>query len=186
MVFQPMPNGRIQTLFTTSTGDGLTTIHAQFRNASGVASAQLEGGVLIDTEAPTVAWIAPTTGSLMTHRLRHWKPALRTVPASGKCSFIWTPAADMAEGAHTLRVIATDEAGRANEQSVQITLQHGAAGVEEYPAKIDSWYAVNGDSGVSGVFLEECQSAQINFAFRPILFRFVAGLYFGQKVFYDP
>ncbi|GHU11245.1 hypothetical protein FACS1894185_4140 [Betaproteobacteria bacterium] len=140
--FLPLSNGRVQTSFTLSTGDGRKPISVQFRNASGaIVTAQLTGGVLVDTEAPTLTWVSPAAGSVITQATPlevnatdgsgirqvqfYLDDALLATRTSAPYRTTWTPTADVEEGAHTLKAVATDEAGHSSEQSVQVTVTRG-------------------------------------------------------------
>ena len=66
VAFQPLVNGRATIEQALSAGDGRKTLVAQFRDPSGaLATATLTGGVLVDTQAPTVALTTPADGSLI-------------------------------------------------------------------------------------------------------------------------
>jgi hypothetical protein len=64
--FSALSNGRGQIPFVLSGGDGRKNISVQYRNASGtVVTAALSGGVLLDTQAPTVVLVNPAAGSVV-------------------------------------------------------------------------------------------------------------------------
>ena len=136
--FQALQNGRAQTNFTTSQGDGRKTVNVQFRNADGtVATAALSAGVLIDTQVPSLSLINPASGSLISQPITLEASAsdgsgitklefyLDGTFLSDKTSAPYTHywnTDTITDGSHTIRVVATDGAGRTSEQSAQVTL----------------------------------------------------------------
>jgi len=141
--FQALTNGATQVLFTTSDGEGLKTINVQFRNATGtVTTANLAGGVLIDTQAPTVSITNPAAGSVITDPITieatatdgssvtkvqlyidNVLVATRTV---APYTYSWDTTVST-DGTHTIKAVATDRAARVSEQSVVITLSRTPA-----------------------------------------------------------
>ncbi|MCA3166229.1 MAG: hypothetical protein ING21_06970, partial [Burkholderiales bacterium] len=138
LAFKALPNGRAQIAFATSLGDGLKAIDVQFRNAEGaLTTASLAGGVLIDTKAPVVSLTNPAAGSLISQPITLEASAsdesgiakvefflngvLLASKTSPPYSQYWNTDAS-AEGAYSLRVVATDGAGRTNEQAAQVDL----------------------------------------------------------------
>lgn len=142
VAFQPLPNGRATVEFTPSAGDGRKAIAVQFRDPSGaLASATLDGGVLIDTLAPTVALTNPAAGSLIRDPITIEATAsdvsgikhvaffqgeqLLATDTSAPYSAAWNTDA-VADGTYSLKALATDEAGRQAEQLVSVTVSHSA------------------------------------------------------------
>lgn len=136
--FQPITNGRAQVPFTTSAGDGRKTINVQFRNAAGtVTTAVLNGGVLIDTQPPIVTVTNPAPGSVISQSIVIEATAvdgsgiaqlqfyidnqLVATRTAAPYTYSWNADATT-DGAHTIKVIATDLAGRVSEQSSAVTL----------------------------------------------------------------
>ena len=136
--FQPLLNGRTQLLFTTSNGDGRKTINAQFRDANGtLASAILPGGVLIDSQAPTLALTNPAPGSLIRNPITieaqasdeaglalvqlYLNGQLLFSRTSAPYTYYWNTDTD---GDYTIKAVATDVAGRTTEQSATVTVYH--------------------------------------------------------------
>ena len=138
--FQPLTNGQAQLLFTTSDGDGIKTINAQFRDASGtLTTATLAGGVLIDTQDPALTLDNPATGSLIRQPITISAEAtdraglaqvqfflgqqLLATFTAAPYSYYWDTSA-LADGDYTLTAVATDIAGRSSQQSATVTYSH--------------------------------------------------------------
>ena len=138
--FQPLSNNQAQLLFTTSDGDGFKTINAQFRDASGtLTNATLTGGVLIDTQDPTLALDNPATGSLIRQAITldaqvYDQVGLAQVQfflgsqllasfTAAPYSYYWDTSA-LADGDYTITAVATDIAGRSSQQSATVTYSH--------------------------------------------------------------
>lgn len=138
VVFQPLPTGRGQVLFSTSDGDGRKNIDVQFRNAAGtVTSVALDGGALIDTQPPSVSLSNPAAGSQITQPITieasatdasgvakiefYLDGTLLATRTATPYTYHWNTDAS-SEGTHTIRVVATDAAGRLAEQSITVTL----------------------------------------------------------------
>lgn len=136
--FVALSNGRATVDFPTSSGDGRKSIAAQFRNASGtIASATLVDGVLIDTAPPVVTLNNPAPGSVISQPIAIEAAAtdgsgikqvqiylgtqLLATRTSAPYTHNWNADA-VAEGAYTIRAVATDEAGRSSEQSADIVV----------------------------------------------------------------
>lgn len=164
--FLPLNNGRATVDFTVSEGDGRKPIGVQFRNAGGtVTTATLaDGGVLIDTQAPTVAISTPAAGSVVSGPITIEATA---VDASGIASvaiyldgqlvatrtgapytYAWT-LDGTADGAHALRVVAQDLAGRVSEVSRSVTVNRAPVVPDTEGPQIAS-VAVNGTGLTSG------------------------------------
>ena len=142
--FVPLAGGKAVVDYTASAGDGRKTIGVQFRNAAGtVVSANLTNPaatntatVLIDSAAPVVSINNPAAGSVLAQPITVEASATdagglvkvvfyldgqvvstqTTISPSGSYSYAWNTD-NSANGDHTLRVVATDEAGRSSEQS---------------------------------------------------------------------
>ncbi len=138
VAFQPLTSGQGQILFVTSAGDGKKNINAQFRNSTGtVVTAALEGGALIDTQPPSVQIANPAAGSLIAQPITieasasdvsgiaqvqfYLDDVLVATRTSAPYTYNWNTDAST-EGAHTIRVVATDAAGRVAEHGVAVTL----------------------------------------------------------------
>lgn len=140
--FLPLTNNRAQEAFTTSAGDGLKQISVEFRDAEGtVVTASLEGGVLIDSQVPSLTLTNPANGSVIS------QPITIEATASDKSgiakveffidgqrvasmtaapfSYNWNTN-NSTDGAHSIRGVATDIAGRISEQTAMVTLSHSA------------------------------------------------------------
>lgn len=138
VAFQPLASGRGQVLFATSDGDGRKNINVQFRNAAGtVVGAALEGGALIDTQPPSVVLSNPAAGSQIAQPITieasatdasgiakvefYLDGVLVVTRTATPYTYHWNTDASN-EGAHTIRVVATDAAGRLAEHSIAVTL----------------------------------------------------------------
>src|SRR5690606_10037693 len=136
--FSPLVNGRGTLLYTVSEGDGRKPISVQYRNSTGtVVTAALSNGVLIDTLAPTVAVNSPAAGSVVTGPITIEASVsdaggvaqvqflldgvLLGTRAAAPYSQSWNNAS-APEGEHTLRVVATDVAGRTTAVERTVTL----------------------------------------------------------------
>lgn len=143
--YVPMPAGGLGTVsYTTSASDGRKAIGVQYRNTSGATTTTLlvnpaatnTAGVLIDRQAPVLAINTPAAGSVLAQpivveagvsdggglsRVEFYLDGLlvstqTTTPPNGVFTWAWNTDASP-NGDHTLRVVATDEAGRATEQT---------------------------------------------------------------------
>lgn len=140
--FQSLANGRGQVPFTASEGDGRKNVSVQFRNATGtLTTANLTGGVLVDTQAPTVVLTNPASGSLIAQPIVveatasdasgiaqlqfYLDAALVATRSAAPYTYNWNTDAST-DGTHTFRVVATDQAGRSSEQSAVVTLSRTA------------------------------------------------------------
>lgn len=136
--FQALPNGRASIDYTLSAGDGRKTVDVQFRNASGtIVSSNLAGGVLIDTQAPTLTITNPSPGSLITQpitleasasdasgiaRVDIFLDGQLAISRTGvPYNYAWDTSTST-DGAHEFRVVAYDQIGRQTQQSVNVTL----------------------------------------------------------------
>lgn len=136
--FQLLTNGRGQVSFTTSEGDGRKSINVQFRNETGtVTTASLTGGVLIDIQAPTVALTNPAPDSLISQPITveatasdgsgisqlqfYLDNVLVATRSASPYTYNWNTDTSL-DGAHTIKIVATDAAGRSSEQSTAVTL----------------------------------------------------------------
>ncbi|WP_368563721.1 Ig-like domain-containing protein [Pseudoxanthomonas sp. UTMC 1351] len=140
VAFQPMPNGRASIEFNVSPGDGRKALSAQFRDPSGaIVTANLDGGILIDTQAPSVTLANPAAGSLIREPITIEATASDAVGVKqmqfflGTQSLVIRTAAPytynwntdaVADGNYIIKAVATDEAGRTGEQAVSITVSH--------------------------------------------------------------
>lgn len=139
VAFSPLPTGRGQVTFTTSDGDGNKGIEVQYRNAGGViVSASLAGGVVVDTLAPVVSISAPAAGSVVAQPVTVQASAtdlggiasvqffidgvLAATSVNAPYSYNWNLDGSP-DGAHTIKVLATDIAGRTAESSSAITVK---------------------------------------------------------------
>ena len=142
VAFQPLSNGHATVDFALSAGDGKKSVAVQFRDPTGtVASTTLDGGVLIDTQPPTVELTNPAAGSLIRDPITVEATAsdvsgirqvqffqgsdLLATSTAAPYSFAWNTDA-VADGNYVIKAVATDEAGRIGEQSVTVTVSHAA------------------------------------------------------------
>lgn len=142
VAFHPMDQGRAAIDFALSPGDGSKSVQAQFRAPDGrVVQATLDGGVLVDTQAPTVRIVTPAAGSLVRDPITLEADAddasgvasvafflgdqLLATDIQAPYAHAWDTDA-VADGSYTVRVVATDKAGRTAEQSVGVTVSHAA------------------------------------------------------------
>lgn len=133
----PLSNDRAQVPFTLSEGDGNKPISVEFKNADGLtAIATLANGVLIDTQAPTVQITNPGNGSQINQsivieanatdaagvaKLEFYIDGQRVATKTASpYTFNWNTAS-VTDGQHTIKVVATDIAGRSSEQSATVT-----------------------------------------------------------------
>jgi fibronectin type 3 domain-containing protein len=175
--FQPLTNYRAQVDFTTSSGDGRKPISVEFRDAAGtVATGTLEGGALIDTQSPSLTITNPANGSVITQPIAIDASAadeagiakvelfiddqlLGTLTAA-PYSFNWNTD-NTADGAHAIRVVATDIAGRSAEQTVTVTLSRVAPPADTQGPQLTN-VSVNGDPATDGMTL--ARSSTIGFS----------------------
>lgn len=138
--FLPLINGRTTVDHTVSAGDGHKAISVQFRNATSVVTATLAGGVLIDTQIPAVAINNPANGSIITEsitieasandasgiaRVEIWLDGqLVATRTAAPYTHPWDTAATP-DGAHEIKVVAYDQAGRSNQQISNVTFTRG-------------------------------------------------------------
>ncbi|MCW0203598.1 MAG: Ig-like domain-containing protein [Rhodanobacter thiooxydans] len=142
VAFQPLPNGRAAVDYTLSNGDGRKTVTAQFRDPTGtVVTATLDGGVLVDTQPPTVELTNPAAGSLIREPITIEASAsdvsgikqvqffqgseLLVTRTAAPYSFAWNTDA-VADGNYLIKAVATDQAGRVGEHGVTVTVSHAA------------------------------------------------------------
>ncbi|HHV48522.1 MAG TPA: hypothetical protein GXX56_06090 [Rhodocyclaceae bacterium] len=138
VAFQPLTSGWERVFFVTSAGDGKKNINVQFRNSAGtVLTAALEGGALVDTQPPGVQISNPATGSLIAQPITieasatdasgiakvqfYLDDVLVATRTSTPWTYNWNTDAST-EGEHSIRVVATDAAGRVAEHGVAVTL----------------------------------------------------------------
>lgn len=136
--FQPMGMGSLATSFTFSAQDGRKTLYVQYRNVSGeTVTKALEGGVLIDTQAPSVVVSNPAAGSVLSGTINVEATAtdgsgiaavnfyvddiLQRVTSLSPYKYEWNTDA-FAEGDHVLRVVALDQAGRSTALARQVSI----------------------------------------------------------------
>ena len=141
VAFQALPNGKISLNYNFDT-EGRKTLNVQYRNASGsVGTATVANGILIDSAAPSITLNNPAPGSIISQPitveatatdaagitkvefyLDGQLAATKTAPASGSLyTYAWNTDV-IAVGAHTLRIVAYDEAARTSEQSRSVTI----------------------------------------------------------------
>lgn len=137
--FQPLNNGRATVDFTLSEGDGRKPVSVQFRNASGTVTtaALADGGVLIDTQAPTLAIGNPAAGAVVSAPITveasatdasgiasvrfYLDEQLVATRTAAPYSYNWNTDTST-DGNHVFRVVAQDQAGRSAELSRAVTL----------------------------------------------------------------
>ncbi|MDD5411956.1 MAG: Ig-like domain-containing protein [Methylobacter sp.] len=174
--FQPLTDNRAQVAFTTSAGDGRKQISVEFRDTDGtVATASLEGGVLIDSQAPSLTLTNPANGSVIS------QPITIDATASDESgiakveffiddqrvagitaapfSYNWNTN-NSTDGAHSIRVVATDIAGRISEQTATVTLSHSAPIADTQGPQLTN-VSAHGDLVTDGMTL--ARSTTINF-----------------------
>lgn len=136
--FQALTNGQAQVPFVVSEGDGKKSVSVQFRNASGtVVVANLDGDIRVDTTSPTVRLVNPVPGSVVNGRI-----ALEASAEDGSgisqvqffvdgqlfgtkevapYSIEWDTSL-VAEGVHSIKVVAKDAVGRLSEHVAEVTV----------------------------------------------------------------
>jgi large repetitive protein len=142
VAFKPLTDGRGQVTYTASAGDGRKTINVQYRDASGtLATASISSGVLIDTQPPAVSLTNPASGSIVSQpitveatasdasgitNVEFYLDGQRVATdTSAPYTYNWNTGSTT-EGAHTLRAVATDLAGRTGEQTISVTVSRSA------------------------------------------------------------
>lgn len=169
VAFQPLVDGHAAIDFAVSAGDGRKSIAAQFRNPDGtMAQATLAGGVLIDTQPPTVALTNPAAGSLVREPIAIEATAsdvsgvkqvqffqgdtLLATRTAAPYSVDWNTDA-VADGNYVLKAVAFDDAGRSGEQAITVTVSHAAPTPDaEGPAM--TGVAIGGTPLVDGATLD--------------------------------
>lgn len=163
--FQPLTDGRGRVSFTTSEGDGRKAISVQYRNSSGtVVIARLANGALVDTAPPLVSLTNPAPGSIVSQPITLEASAtdssgieqvqflvdnvLVATRTATPYTYQWNTDA-IAEGVHTIKVIARDAAGRTSEQSTDVTVSR-APPQDDLVGPAISSVAFNGSSVVNG------------------------------------
>lgn len=138
--FQSLANGRASLNYTVSAGDGNKALSVQFRNASGiVTTASLNGGVLVDTQAPALDISNPAAGSIISQPITiegvasdasgiarveiYLNDQLVATKTASPYAYNWNNAAS-ADGVYTIKMIAVDIAGRNTQLSRSVTLTH--------------------------------------------------------------
>ena len=175
--FQPLTDNRAQVAFTTSASDGRKQISVEFRDTDGtVATASLEGGVLIDSQAPSLTLTNPANGSVIS------QPITIDATASDESgiakveffiddqrvagitaapfSYNWNTN-NSTDGDHSIRVVATDIAGRISEQTATVTLSHSAPVADTQGPQLTN-VSANGDLVTDGMTL--ARSTTISFS----------------------
>ncbi|MBB2758147.1 UNVERIFIED_ORG: fibronectin type 3 domain-containing protein [Xanthomonas campestris] len=142
VAFKPLSGGRGDVEFDLSAGDGRKAVYAQFRDARGlVVTASLADGVLVDSEAPRVAITNPAEGSLIrdpitieaeasdqagVKQVQFFQGAgLLATRTSAPYRYDWQTNT-VADGQHSLKVVATDIAGRVSSHSINVGVSHTA------------------------------------------------------------
>ncbi|WP_257644019.1 Ig-like domain-containing protein [Luteimonas salinisoli] len=142
VAFRPLPNGRATVEFDLSEGDGRKALGVEFRAAGGaLATASLQGGVLVDTQSPTVSVNNPAPGSHVNapitieataadvsgvqHVEFYLGAELLGIDTDAPYTHDWDPSV-VADGDYVVRAVATDGADRVGERAVPITVAHGA------------------------------------------------------------
>ena len=134
----PLVDGRASVQLPLSAGDGVKPISAQFRDVAGnIVTANLVGGVLVDTQGPTVAFTVPAADSVVLGQISveasatdatgiarvefYVDGAIQSTDTTAPYAFNWDTAA-FNEGVRQLRAVATDGAGRASEVTRNVTV----------------------------------------------------------------
>ena len=134
----PLTDNRVQVSFTTSEGDGIKPIFVEFRGPNNTtAVVSLTGGILIDTQAPTVTLNNPANGSLISQPITVTATAtdaagiskvqlfldgqLVATKTAAPYTYSWNTN-NSTDGTHIIKAVATDNAGRTAEQVATITL----------------------------------------------------------------
>lgn len=140
--FVALPGGAGRVPYTASSGDARKVVDVQYRSAGGqVIGATLAGGLLIDSQPPVVAVTNPAQGSTVTQSITFQANASDAGGISQVQFFVdgdlvatrptapyahsWS-VTDVADGAHTVKAVATDRAGRTSEASSAFTLAKAA------------------------------------------------------------
>jgi fibronectin type 3 domain-containing protein len=136
--FLGLSDGRGTVPFVVSSGDGRKAVSVQFRNASGnIVTAALNGGLLIDTQGPTLNITNPAAGSVLSKPITVEASAsdgsgvarvefyldgqLQRTVTVAPYTFAWNTDTSL-DGAHAIRVVAVDVAGRSTEETRSVTL----------------------------------------------------------------
>ena len=165
---QPLTNNSTQVAFTTSAGDGRKPVNVEFRNNDGtIATATLAGGILIDTQPPLVTLNNPADGSQISQPITVDATAtdgsgiskveffidnqLQASLSATPYSFYWNTA-NRADGIYTIKVVATDIAGRNSEQTATVTLSSAAPTADTQGPQLTN-VSANGDLLTDGAVL---------------------------------
>jgi len=140
--FLPLPSGRGQTQFTLSSGDGIKTLTAEYRNAGG-ASASASVQVPYDVDPPTLTVTRPSEGATVSETIDVEAAAsdgsgitrvefyldnqLQGTATASPYKLAWNPTPST-EGAHFWRVVAYDSVGRRTEIIRNFVVSHADAG----------------------------------------------------------
>lgn len=134
--FQPLTGGRASTNYTFSSGDGRKAIAVEFRSISGATVVKiLEGGVLLDTQVPSLTVRNPSAGSIVSGLISveadavdasgisrvefYVDDVLKRSATATPYKYDWNTDAS-AEGIYTLRTVAVDLAGRSVAEQRQV------------------------------------------------------------------
>lgn len=137
--FMPMPADGTAIPFDTSAGDGSKNITVQYRSANGEIGAVSLPGQLVDTTAPMLELASPMANAIikrnttitanasdaggMRNVLIYIDGALVATRTAAPYTYSWD-IEGVADGDHTIKVVANDLAGRSTERSVPVTVSH--------------------------------------------------------------
>lgn len=133
--FKPMVP---QTTFALSPGDGVKQLYVQYRDAAGSqVVANVAGGIRLDAQGPTLAFVSPAPGSVVNHTITveasvsdaagiaklefYIDDTLRGTRSGAPWSFSWDTTT-WAEGEHTLKLIAYDTAGHTTVRTQTVSI----------------------------------------------------------------
>ncbi|WP_269630895.1 Ig-like domain-containing protein [Pelomonas sp. BJYL3] len=136
--FKPLEGGRAEIPMTLSEAAGRKSISVQFRDANGnMADASLAGDVIVDRTPPQITLLNPANAAVIDQpilvqatasddfRIDRVQVFIDNNPvatlASPPYNWRWDNSS-APEGAHTIKVVATDGAGRTAEQAATVTL----------------------------------------------------------------
>jgi len=127
-----------QVPFTLSSGDGIKQVSVEYRASTGNSvTANLIGGILLDTLGPVLTITNPSAGALLTHAITiqasasdpsgvarvefYVDDAFLGADASSPFTLFWD-LTGFADGVHTIKAIAFDALGRSTVETRSVTL----------------------------------------------------------------
>ena len=174
--FAPLVDGQASAELTLSAGDGLKAVRAQCRNASGaIVTAELAGGVRLDTEAPVVSITNPSAGSVISQSIPveatasdaggisgvafYVNGALKAQDSTAPYRYAWNIDSEP-DGPYTLKVVATDTVGRTSEASSSVSVARVPLGPDTQGPEVND-IRLGPTALVNGTVI--AQNAQISF-----------------------